>query len=238
MLHGWGMAGSVFGELSERLASRFQVSAHYLPGYGTSPPCEPYTLENVAAGVASRAPAHCFVVGWSLGAQVALEWARAKPEQVGRLALMGGTPCFVQRADWTCAMEPEVFDAFAGGLARDPDATLARFVALQARDDADAKRVTRALRAALRTRATPRLEVLREGLRLLRENDLRPLLPGVRQPALVVHGERDRLVPGAAGKYLARALGNGTLATVAGAAHAPFVSNAAGVADTLAEFFA
>ena len=87
-------------------------------------------------------------------------------------------------------------------------------------------------------RAAPRLEVLRGGLRMLRENDLRPLLPGVRQPALVVHGERDRLVPAAAGEYLACALGNGTLTAVAGAAHAPFVSNAAGVADTLAEFFA
>ena len=238
MLHGWGMAGSVFDALAERLASRFQVSAPDLPGYGASPLCEPCTLESVAADVASRAPAQCFVVGWSLGAQVAIAWARAKPEQVGRLALMGGTPCFVRRADWTCAMEPEVFDAFAGGLARDPDATLARFVSLQAQDDADAKRVTRALRAAIRARAAPRLEVLREGLRLLRENDLRSLLPGVRQPALVVHGERDRLVPATAGEYLARALGNGTLATVAGAAHAPFVSHAAGVADTLMEFFA
>jgi pimeloyl-[acyl-carrier protein] methyl ester esterase len=238
MLHGWGTGASTFEELSQHLSLQFEVSAPDLPGYGASLPCEPYTLEEVAACIAAHAPAHCFVVGWSLGAQVALEWARAKPAQVERLALMGATPCFVQRSDWPCAMEPEVFDDFSSALTQEPDATLARFAALQALGDAEAKRVTRTLRQALAGRPLPQLEVLAEGLHMLRETDLRTRLASVGQPALVLQGECDRLVPGAAGAYLARMLGDGTLSTVAGAAHAPFVSNVRGVAHTLSEFFA
>ena len=236
MLHGWGMPASVFEELSEHLAPEFEVTAPDLPGYG-APSCEPYTLESVAGCVASQAPPRCFVVGWSLGAQVALEWARTKPAQVERLALVGGTPCFVQRADWTCAMEPTVFESFALALANDPGATLAHFAALQAHGDVEARRVTRRLRQAVSARALPALEVLQNGLRMLREDDLRPWLPAIGQPALVVQGERDRLVPAAAGEYLARALGDGKLTRVPRRSHAPFVSDARAVARALTEFF-
>jgi pimeloyl-[acyl-carrier protein] methyl ester esterase len=237
MLHGWGMPASIFDELSHSLAVQFEVSTPDLPGYGAASSCEPCTLESLAAYLAAQAPPRCFVVGWSLGAQVALEWARAKPEQVCRLVLMGATPAFVERAEWRCAMDALVFDAFSGTLAEDRASALSHFAALQAHGDSQAKRVTRHLRKALSEHPVPSVEVLQSGLRMLRENDLRPHLGDVHQPALVVHGENDRLVPQAAGEYLARALGNGQIATVIGAAHAPFVSNPASVARSIAEFF-
>ena len=207
---------------------------------GGSPPCsefpEPYTLERLAAEVAERAPRRCLVVGWSLGAQVALRWARARPRQVEKLALIGATPCFVQRADWTCAMPQPTFDAFAVGLARDPAATLTRFVSLQARGDAAAKAVTQRLRASVG--ACPDLPALRAGLTLLRETDLRDSVRTIAQPALVIHGDRDELAPLAAAEALAGSLPGGSLAVVGGAAHAPFVSSPARVARLIGAFFA
>ncbi len=220
MLPGWGMKAAVYDALSARLRDRFDVRAVEMP------------LNPATAAV--EIPAGCFVVGWSLGAQLAIEWARARPEQVARLALISATPSFVQREDWTCAMPQAVFEAFAATLEEDPRATLERFTLLQAQGDAAARRVARTLRSAL---AGANADSLATGLRRLRDTDLRDRLAEIRQPVLVIHGERDRLVPVEAAGRLMQALPQARLEVLAGAAHAPFVSDVGRVAALLREFF-
>jgi pimeloyl-[acyl-carrier protein] methyl ester esterase len=89
----------------------------------------------------------------------------------------------------------------------------------------------------LSARPLPDLTALEEGLRLLRETDLRDVLADVRQPTLVIHGDRDELVPFAAGEYLRRCLPHGALQAIPGAAHAPFVSAPDDIARRIAEHF-
>jgi pimeloyl-[acyl-carrier protein] methyl ester esterase len=238
LLHGWGMSSAIFDDLAERLAPRFSVRAIDLPGYGGSAPSEPYSLAQLADDIARLAPARCCVLGWSLGAQVALTWARAKPDQVEKLALIAATPCFTRRTDWDCAIEPAVLREFAAALQSDYGGTLVRFISLQARGDAEAKSVMRRLRAALDRAHAPSGSTLEAGLRLLLESDLRSLVSEIVQPALVVHGERDMLVPAAAGDYLASALRDARLVRVARAAHAPFISDAARVSSAIGAFCA
>jgi pimeloyl-[acyl-carrier protein] methyl ester esterase len=237
MLHGWGMNGSVFDGLLRHLAPGGAVNTPDLPGYAASDPCAPPTLEKIAERISASAPRRCYVVGWSLGGLIALTWARSRPQQVERLALIAATPCFVQRQDWTFAMEQIVFDAFAGALRRDRVGTLERFVSLQAQGDDSARATMHDLRAALRARAAPAVDVLEQGLSILRESDLRPVLRAVEQQALVVHGEHDRLVPRAAAEYLAHTLPRAKLAVVPGAAHAPFISQTERVSGLIREFF-
>jgi pimeloyl-[acyl-carrier protein] methyl ester esterase len=237
LLHGWGLGASVFDGLSRQLAAGSEASALDLPGYGAFATRAAGGLEEIAERIAASAPRRCCVVGWSLGALAALAWARSRPEQVQRLALVAATPCFVQREDWSAAMERPVFDAFAQTLGHDRAGTLERFVSLQAQGDSDARATMHALRAALRTGAAPGIEVLEQGLRILCETDLRPHLRAVEQPALVVHGDRDRLVPRAAAEHLARALPHARLAVIPGAAHAPFVSQPERVGGLIREFF-
>lgn len=236
MLHGWGMNASVFDELVGALAPHVEAITPNLPGYGGADTYEPYTLGNLAARVASDAPRRCCVIGWSLGAQVALEWARARPQQIGALVLMGATPCFVQRRDWTCAMDAATFDRFEASVAVDAAAALDRFVSLQGQGDSDARRVMRRLRAVLSAVDAPRVEVLQKGLEILRTSDLRSSLDKIEQPVLVLQGELDRLVRACAGDYLARALSGARLATVNGAAHAPFITKPRSVGRTIVEF--
>src|SRR5205807_1852267 len=70
-------------------------------------------------------------------------------------------------------------------------------------------------------------EALARGLDRLRCGDLRPALPLVRIPALVVSGGLDRITPAAAGRALAAALPKGRYVEFARAAHAPFLSSPA-----------
>ena len=237
LLHGWGISSAVFDALASCLTPHYAVRALDLPGYNGTPMCEPYALDGLAAGVAARAPAECLVVGWSLGAQVALAWARAFPRQVAQLALIGATPCFVQREDWKPGVDSAVFQSFAEALTHDRSGTLDRFISLQAHGDEAASRVSVALRQALAARPVPPLDVLERGLQLLRGNDLRELLATIDQHVLVVHGEHDQLAPLAAARALAQTLPEARLAVVEGAAHAPFVSDPGRVSRLLREFF-
>jgi pimeloyl-[acyl-carrier protein] methyl ester esterase len=234
LLHGWGCSARVWDELAVRLALRFRVHALDLPGYGSAPACTPYTLEKLADTVARCAPRRCRVAGWSLGGEVALLWARRAPCQVERLALIGTTPCFTSRPGWPCATAPAVLQEFGQRLAFDRAGTLARFAAAQARGDARAQRYA-GLSGLAEGSATD--GALSAGLRVLASADLRRELSRVRQPALVLHGARDHIVPPAAGRRLAAALPDARFALLRTCAHAPFLSQPGRIARALQEFF-
>ncbi|HET8584552.1 MAG TPA: alpha/beta fold hydrolase, partial [Casimicrobiaceae bacterium] len=67
----------------------------------------------------------------------------------------------------------------------------------------------------------------------LRETDLRERLASIATPALVIGGDRDAIVPIEATRRLAAALPNARHATIAGAAHAPFLSHTGAFVDVV-----
>ena len=234
LLHGWGFSGAVWNDLARRLEPRFRVHAPDLPGYGAATTCAPYTLDTIAGAVASAAPRRCHVVGWSLGGEVALAWARRAPLQVRRLALIGTTPCFTRRPGWSCATAPAVLEEFARNLAEDRAGALTRFVGAQAKGDARARRFSGAQQRAIGRDAAD--ATLAAGLTLLSRADLRSGLRAVTQPVLVLHGARDRIIPPAAGRWLATQLPDARYSVMRSCAHAPFLSQPGRVARTLRAF--
>lgn len=235
LLHGWGLHATVWDGLVAALAQRFQVHVADLPGYGDSPLCKPYTVPAIAQALAREMPRTCRVVGWSLGALVALAWARYAPRQVACLALLAATPCFVQRRDWAHGMEPDTLEAFTRELESDCDGALQRFIALQVLGDDAAGRAAQALHRTARARRSS-LAALKGGLQMLLDTDLRGALAGIEQRTLVIHGEHDRVIPPAAGRHLKGSLPRARFELIAGAAHAPFLSKPAPVAALLSDF--
>jgi pimeloyl-[acyl-carrier protein] methyl ester esterase len=240
LLHGWASHPQVFRGLTRALEKQVRVQVPALPGYAGTAACTPYTLEQMADTLAAAAPKQCCVVGWSLGAQVALAWARRAPHQVSRLALIGATPCFTQRAGdanaWPHAVSAQVMRQFTAQIRRDCPSVLRRFVALQSQGDAHAVRTAHKLRSALFTNPLPAQAVLEAGLDILRAGDLRAWLASVQQRALVIHGENDAVTPCAAGRALSALLPNAEFHAMAGAGHAPFVTDADAVAAHLLAF--
>ena len=237
LLHGWGMNRGVWSEVAALLAVRFRVHALDLPGYGASSALPLERLDTLAHHVAQAAPERCAVCGWSLGGAVALAWAHRAPWQVTRLALIATSPCFVQRPDWPHAVEAQVVRAFSRELVHDRETTLKRFLALQVQGDERARQAMRGLRHAVRAQPLPEVHTLQQGLAMLLATDMRPQLPAIGQPTLVLHGDRDTLVPLAAAEQLARVLPHGRLTVLRGTAHAPFASDRGESAARLVEFF-
>lgn len=231
LVNGWGMARATWQPLMDAWGTQRACTAVDLDGLTATG-----EVEALAANTARHAPERCDVIAWSLGAQVALQWAHDCPGQVRALALIAATPRFVARDGALAGMDPGVFDAFARDVDGDPAAALGRFALLQARGDARAGAVGRALRAAL-CDAGRAGERLRSGLACLRATDLRGVAAHVPQPVLLLHGTRDEIVPVAAAQDLARRLPDARLNVFDGAAHAPHVSRPEAVAAALREFF-
>ena len=237
LIHGWGMHGGMWGGVAERLAEHFRVLAVDLPGHGFSVGRDSprhsgdvgmnpdLLMDSLVDQLSAQFDEPLSVCGWSLGGQIALRWALRHPQQISRLALVASTPCFVRRPGWEYGMAQETLAEFAAALQQDYALTLRRFLALQVRGSERERELLAALRGALISRGEPDLGALQAGLEILRDCDLRGELPGIRQPALVVCGERDTLTPPQAAHYLAAQLPDARLAMIEGAAHAPFLSH-------------
>lgn len=237
MLHGWGMNLRVFDRLRQDIVQ--PGWAIDLPGHGRSPwwP-EAATFDEQHAAILAALPPRCVLVGWSLGAKLALSLAAREPHRIAALVLISATPRFSRTADWPQGAEPDALAALRTLLEQDWRQVLEDFVWLQVRGSRDADATARQLAGALAAHGEPHPAALRAGLDLLDRIDLRPLVPAVHQPALVVAGQNDRVTLPAAARWLADNLAHARLLALPRAGHAPFISHHTEVAAAIREFLA
>lgn len=266
LLHGWGLNVRVWDGLAAALSDRFRIIAVDLPGHGRSgwlP--ERSSLAEQAAQVAETIAgitAEYSLVGWSLGGQVALQLAATRlgttartdtPAQRGmatpsyatavgdRLVLIATTPRFPAGPDWPHGAPPERLAAQAEDLQADYRRTVSDFLELQVRGSTGGAEALAQLRAALFEHGSaappgPNLAALARGLELLRDIDLRPLLPGITVPTLVIAGQYDRVTLPAASRALADGLPDARYVEIRRAAHAPFLSHLPELSALLTDF--
>lgn len=228
LIHGWGMNGSCWDSLSERL-SGYRIHLVDLPGHGASGYCEGDWVEMLAEAF----PFEVSLCGWSLGGQLAMNWAFRYPERVKKLVLLSTTPCFVAREGWHLGVSAELLESFSRGIEKDREETLRRFLFLQAQGGEDEKWLYRKLRKIVKE---TEMEGLRKGLRLLEKNDFRKEASLIDMPVLLIHGRGDRLIPPEAAQWLCGEMRNAEIAFMPGCAHAPLVSHADACASLLTEF--
>lgn len=230
LLHGWGSASAVFDGLIEQLPG-YRLLAPDLPGHGASCPAPAFELAALASDlllwIDHLALERVALLGWSLGGLLALHLAAMPQGRVSRLILLASTPRFTMSDDWPHGLPDAAVRALGRDYRRDPQATLDRFHRLQFQGE-----------SLVPERATPEPEASSAlaGLELLRRVDLRPLLPAIALPALVIHGERDAIIPVGAGRFLAATLPEAQLCELAGSSHAPLLSTAEAVAAALRAF--
>ncbi len=251
LIHGWGMHGAVWQPLVKSLSRRFYLHVVDLPGMGLSPPMASHELESVAAKLLEVLPAEADVCGWSLGGLISMRMALMQPERVRRLVLVGSTPCFVNQvgkvnqtgklnqADktaWQDGINAEVFRDFALQVSVDYESTMLKFLTLQCMGSRDTRSIIKQLRVSFAERPSPSVAALQDALDMLLENDLRPEIPLLQTPTLLIHGDRDTLAPVQAANWMSQHLPEASLRVIAGASHAPFLSHTEQFTETLLQF--
>ena len=212
---GWAAARDGDCHLVRKLRSDFQVEVIWLPDYGNpdaGAPTQAIYAEAVAERL-HRESSPVTVVGWSLGGMVALEVAATVPSALNGLVLLSTTAKFCSEDNRLFGPSPE---AVARMMASICPETLRRFFMTCYRPlrpcpaEVDAK-VQGAFEASS--------DQLRLGLAYLLQADLRPILPDVQVPTIVIHGQEDAVVPVQAAAELARTVRTIGPAILAGSGH-------------------
>jgi pimeloyl-[acyl-carrier protein] methyl ester esterase len=226
MIHGWAMHSGVWREFAQTLAEYYQVICLDLPGHGRSGAIDTFALPEIGEALLNAIPARKFsLLGWSLGATVAIDMANRFPERVESLLLLAGNPKFVRCDDWP-GVKFEVLDAFETLLSNDARLTLMRFLALQVNGLPDGKRLLQLMKHAMRECEPPSVEVLRSGLAILEQSDLRAELQSLQCPVSAILGDRDKLIPLACGLALKTLKPEIKIHMLENAGHVPFLSHA------------
>ena len=236
LVHGWGMHGGLWQPIAKKLAGYFNLHIVDLPGMGFSRPVDPGGLDAMAEKVVEVLPENADICGWSFGTHVAMRAAMMQPEKIRRMVLVAGTPRFVNDADWQMGIDGEVYRRFADSVSQDYQNTLVRFFSLQCMGADDARSTIKHLRTSFAERPVPTMSTLHKALSILLETDLREQIPALKKPVLLIHGDRDRLVPVQAGHWMAQHVPFGRLRVIAGAGHAPFLSHQNQFVDALVQF--
>jgi len=228
-LHGWGMTPKVWNPQRICLSPmRFDTLA--LPGHYGRPPADA-GIDAWVEQLATDLQQPCVLAAWSLGAILALEVARRYPSRVRRLILFGATPSFVnrmvsaERPAWTHGLDMQTMNGFIDSFKADPGATMQRFVHLQTLGGSKRRGIVHTLNRALDQPDRRNLDALAEGLRLLRDTDLRSRVNQVTQPTLLIHGEQDALMPCDAAHWLHQHMPDARLELFPACGHAPFIAN-------------
>jgi pimeloyl-ACP methyl ester carboxylesterase len=242
LLHGLAASSYTWRHAFDHLADRYEVFAPDFPGHGRSEPAPgfDYSMAGLSAWTVAfmdslgleTAP----LVGNSLGGVITLWTAMERPERVSRMALLGvpaypeNRPQLLWPLSWP--LLGSVYEAALGAtLLRAVDRSV--YVDPATVTDELVEEYSLALRTAGGRRAVA--EIIRRAIppdaaaRMARYKSLR-------QPALVLVGERDRMVGVSGARRLAGDLPASRLDVVPGVGHAPHEDDAGQVMPRVRAF--
>ncbi len=236
LIHGWSMHSGMWRPFAQNLAKHYRVVCLDLPGHGRSEKLESFALAEISEVlVGALSEAHFHVLGWSLGATVAIEMAGRFPDRVASLTLVAGNPCFVGNGQWP-GVNPEVLQTFAENLNLNCQTTLLRFLALQVNGLDNGKILLKQLKEAVLECPPPEQEVLMGGLEILKTSNLKDSLRQLQCPVRLILGDKDTLIPLQCGDSIKRLKPETQVAILRGAGHVPFLSHQQKMIDLMLDW--
>jgi pimeloyl-ACP methyl ester carboxylesterase len=167
---------------------------------------------------------HAILAAESAGAAIALGAALQRPERITGLVIVDGhyfqeTPLADDRF-YTALLSsyPEALDWFVDACVPEPDCEAIKQWGRQILD-----------------RAEP--QAAQALYRMAHSVDLRPEIKRITQPALILHGELDRIEPLDSARFLAEQIPGATLEILPGAGHVPTMTRPRAVAEAIERFF-
>ncbi|CBL43994.1 Carboxylesterase, biotin synthesis protein [gamma proteobacterium HdN1] len=238
LLSGWGVRSCVWDAVRptfERYARVFRLDLGELASCAAAQG-RSITLDVLVDLLAEATPERAVWIGWSLGGMVAARFAVRWPERVAALVTVATNPCFTARETWRQAMPEAEFLDFSRRFERDVEGALQRFLTLQCSGSETARVDARALKACVSPCDGDTLKWLQDGLRILRDADLREDYQRIDVPSMHLLGENDALVPAGVAEDILRLQPGARVRVMQGLSHVPFVSAPRVFAGLVEEF--
>lgn len=235
LIHGWAANHHIFDDLIPRLPANWQIHAIDLPGHGTAPFDGRFDVAATADALAAQISEPAYILGWSLGGQVALYLAARHPEKVRALCLTASFAKFQAAPDYPEGLSNPALAKMVGLFGQDYHKYMKQFLQLQFLYAKDQHPILEKILPDIVKHGAP--SALQAALDAVGEADARALLPQIHAPALLVFGGKDSITPPRMGEYLHRHLPYSELHIIDKAAHAPFLTHAETFASMLTDFF-
>ena len=242
LIPGWPLSNEMYEyQMMDLMDHGYRPIAVSLRGFGSSDkPSGPYNYDVFADDLKALMDRldlrEATLCGHSMGAAVAIRYmSRFNGARVANLAMFGpAAPVFTRRPDWPHGLQKTDVDKFIEIARIDRTQMTIEFGKLFSRNE-------NALTPALNTwlywlglKASPLATI--DCLKALRDTDLRPELPAIRVPTLILHAADDRICPYSFAESLARSIKDARLIRFDRSGHALFLEERRKFNDELLAF--
>lgn len=235
-IHGAGDISRSFVMVMSRLSGHFRCVGYNLPsGHGDGAVLRRYTHDHLVSDFWALADhlklERAYVLGSSFGSTITVRAMRQRPERIPRAILQGGLARrplrLLERAfAW-------IFRRSYGPTAKMPRRS--RILEL-VHQKPFAHQPAEVWRAYVEWTGEARLSALGYQAKWLHGIDLRPDLPQVRQPVLLLVGDRDAVIPRPHAEMLLAGLPNAGMVVIEGAGHVPYYTHPEAMAEVVRQF--
>ena len=230
MLHGWCMSSAVWKYQLEGLAASHRILAPDLRGHGRSRS----QSENLSfAGFTedlidlfdSLGLSGVVLVGWSMGAQIALQACAGLSSRLAGLVLVSATPRFTASADFPHALADKEASGMRLKVQRNTRRALDGFYTrLFAEGELESHSRAAEITHLLSSIESPDTAAVLDSLDALTSADMCPLLAAITNPTLIINGEQDRICLPPASQYLKTHIQGAEQKVFPNCGHAPFLT--------------
>jgi pimeloyl-ACP methyl ester esterase len=231
LVHGWCMSSAVWKYQFDGLADTHRLLAPDLRGHGRSREISGHLdFDSFAKDLIDLFDclelSKVVLVGWSMGAQIALQ---SYDELAGRLSgmvLVSATPRFTASDDYPYALASNEASGMRLKVQRNTQRALDGFYSrLFAEGELESHSSASDIKQLLSAIAIPDTAAVLDALDALARTDMRHLLAGITIPTLVVNGALDRICLPKASRYLKEHIPDAEQTVFPHSGHAPFLTH-------------
>ena len=190
-------------------------------------------MDDIGAVMDAVGSEQAALLGWSEGAPLCATFAATYPQRTTALVMYGGMPRFIRDDDYPWGVPPDEMDQFIEAIPSTwgRDEELLRLWAPSVADQPGPRRWwARYARLAASPGSATAL------MRMLRELDVRDILPAIRVPTLIVHRTGDTLIRVDHARHMAEHIPGARLVELPGDDHLWWFGDQDAIVDEIEEF--
>ncbi len=231
LVHGWCMSSAVWKYQFDGLSADLRLLAPDFRGHGRSHGSFSHlNFDSFANDLIDLFDclelSKVILVGWSMGAQIALHASTGLSGMLAGLVLVSATPRFTASDDYPHGLAVNEVDGMRSKVERNTQRALEGFISrLFAEGELEGHPFAAEIRHLLAEIPSPDSAAVLEALEALTRADMRNLLSSIAIPTLIVNGALDRICLPEASTYLKEHIPGAEQTAMPGCGHAPFLTH-------------